>query len=72
MERNKIKTLDESAEKTRAEQIDDRVEAELKKLERRAQKTVEESLQNQRLSKQKKGIEQGNKRDKEDASEINP
>ena len=52
IEKNKVKTQDDLNEKAPIDQVEDRVEAKMKKLEGNAKQSVGEGLQNRKLAKE--------------------
>jgi len=51
IDKNKVKTQDELNEPAPIDEVEERVEAEMKRLEREARKQVAEGLQNDELTK---------------------
>ena len=59
IDKNKIKTQDELGEPAPMDQADQRVEAEMKELERQAKKEVAEGLRNQEVGEDEKKVRRG-------------
>ena len=58
IEKNKVKTQDELNEKAPIDQVEDRVEAKMKKLEGNAKQRVAEGLQNRELAQEADRLKQ--------------
>ena len=69
IDKNKITTQDELDEKAPIDQVDERVEAEMKEISGRAKKTVAESLNNNKLAKEGRDLERKGKEDLEELKE---
>ena len=69
IDKKKITTQDELDEKAPIDQVDERVEAEMKEISGRAKKTVAESLNNKKLAKQGRDLEREGKEDLEELKE---
>ena len=65
IDKNKVRTQDELNEKAPIDQVEDRVEAKMKKLEGSAKQRVGEGLQNKKLAKE------GDRLKKEGEEELN-
>ena len=67
IDKNKITTQDELDEPAPIDQVEGRVEAEMKKLEGKAKKNVADGLQDERLSREGERLEQEGEREMEEA-----
>lgn len=63
IKKDKIRTQDELQEQAPIDQVEDRVEATLKKLEGSAKKQVAESLQNQEIAREGEELEKEGERE---------
>ncbi len=64
---NKVRTQDEEPEPAPIDQVEDRVEAEMKQIEGRAKKRVAQGLQDEDLEREGRKLEQEGKRDLDEA-----
>ena len=69
IDRNKVKTQDDLNEPAPIDQVEDRVEAKMKKLEGSAKQNVGDGLQNKRLAKEEKKLKEEGQRDLDKARE---
>jgi len=69
IDRNKVKTQDDLNEPAPIDQVEDRVEAKMKKLEGSAKQNVGDGLQNKRLAKEGKKLKEEGQRDLDKARE---
>jgi len=69
IDKNKVKTQDDLNEPAPIDQIEDRVEAQMKKLEGSAKQDVAEGLQNKKLAKEGKQLEEEGKQELASAKE---
>lgn len=67
IDKNKITTQDELNEPAPIDQVEERVEAEMKKLEGKAKKGVGDGLGDEKLARQGERLEQEGERELEDA-----
>ena len=63
VDKNKIVTQDELDESAPIDQVEERVEAEMKTLEGKAKKNVADGLQDEKLAREGERLEQEGKRD---------
>jgi uncharacterized protein YjbJ (UPF0337 family) len=71
IDKSKIVTQDEVGEPAPIDQVEERVEAEMKKLEGSAKKDVAESLGNKKLAREGEKLEQEGERELKEATEEN-
>lgn len=69
IDKNKVKTQDDLNELAPMDQVEDRVEAQMKKLEGSAKQDVAEGLQNKQLAQEGKRLEDEGKRELTKAKE---
>ena len=69
IDKNKIKTQDELNEPAPIDQVESRVEAEMKKLEGSAKRDVAEGLQNKKLAREGERLKQEGEKDLREAKE---
>jgi hypothetical protein len=69
IDKNKIKTQDELQEPAPIDQVEPRVEAEMKTLEGKAKKNVADGLQDKELAREGERLEQEGRREKKAAEE---
>jgi uncharacterized protein YjbJ (UPF0337 family) len=69
IDRNKVKTQDDLNEPAPIDQVEDRVEAKMKKLEGSAKQNLCDGLQNKRLAKEGKKLKEEGQRDLDKARE---
>ena len=69
IDKNKVKTQDDLNEPAPIDQIEDRVEAQMKKLEGSAKQDDAEGLQNKKLAKEGKQLEEEGKQELASAKE---
>ena len=66
---NKVRTQDEEQEDAPIDQVEDRVEAEMKQIEGRAKERVAQGLQDEQLEREARKLEEEGKRELEEAKE---
>ncbi len=71
IDKNKIVTQDELGEPAPIDEVEERVEAEMKKLEGSAKKDVAEILGNKKLAREGEKLEQEGERELKEATEEN-
>ena len=65
IDKDKVRTQDEEAEPAPIDQVEDRVEAEMKQIEGRAKERVAQGLQDEELEREARELEDEGKEDKE-------
>jgi hypothetical protein len=65
IDKNKIVTQEESGEPAPIDQVEDRVEAEMKEIEGRAKERVAQGLQDEELEREARELKDEGKREKE-------
>ena len=69
IDKDKVRTQDEEAEPAPIDQVEDRVEAEMKQIEGRAKERVAEGLQDEELEREARELEEEGKEDLDEARE---
>lgn len=69
IDKDRITTQEETGEKAPIDQVEDRVEAEMKILEGEAKKQVADGLQDQKLAREGEQLQQEGKRELEEAKD---
>jgi uncharacterized protein YjbJ (UPF0337 family) len=68
IDKDKVKTQDEKGEPAAIDQVEGRVEAEMKRLEGRARERVGQGLENSKLEREGRELKEEGERDVEDSS----
>ena len=67
IDKDKVRTQDEEAEPAPIDQVEDRVEAEMKQIEGRAKERVAQGLQDEELEQEARQLEDEGKREMDEA-----
>jgi uncharacterized protein YjbJ (UPF0337 family) len=67
IDKDKVRTQDEEAEPAPMDQVEDRVEAEMKQIEGRAKERVAQGLQDEELEREARQLKDEGKRDLDEA-----
>jgi hypothetical protein len=67
IDKDKVRTQDEEAEPAPIDQVEDRVEAEMKQIEGRAKERVAQGLQDEELEEEARQLEDEGKREMDEA-----
>jgi hypothetical protein len=67
IDKDKIVTQEESGEEAPIDQVEDRVEAEMKEIEGRAKERVAQGLQDEKLEREARELKDEGKREKDEA-----
>ena len=67
IDKDKVRTQDEEAEPAPIDQVEDRVEAEMKRIEGRAKERVAQGLQDEELEQEARQLEDEGKREMDEA-----
>ncbi|HEX8844592.1 MAG TPA: hypothetical protein VF791_08105 [Pyrinomonadaceae bacterium] len=69
IDRDKVRTQDEEAEPAPIDQVEERVEAEMKQIEGRAKERVAQGLQDEKLEREARELEDEGKRELDEAQQ---
>ena len=69
IDKDKVRTQDEEAEPAPIDEVEDRVEAEMKQIEGRAKKRVAQGLQDEELEREARELEDEGKEDSDEAGQ---
>ena len=69
IDKEKVRTQDEETEPAPIDQVEDRVEAEMKQIEGRAKKRVAQGLQDEELEREARELEDEGKEDSDEAGQ---